>query len=79
MLNDKTFYFNFHVTTGKKVATIKELNNKDWDINAGTKSFGKIIPTNNDFEKSGLGNNKSPPINPIMIDTNIFFSFNDLL
>ena len=64
---------------GKKVATIKELNNKDWDIKAGTKSNGKIIPTNSDFEKSGLGNNKSPPINPIIIDTNIFFSLSDFV
>ena len=58
---------------------IKELNNKDWDINAGIKSIGKIIPTNNDFEKSGLGNNKSPPANPIIIDTNIFFSLSDFV
>ena len=65
--------------TGKNVATIKELNSKDWDINAGTKSTGNIIPTNNDFEKSGLGNSKSPPANPIMIDTNIFFSLSDFV
>ncbi len=65
--------------TGKNVATIKELNSKDWDINAGTKSIGNIIPTNKDFEKSGLGNSKSPPTNPIMIETNIFFSLSDFV
>ena len=40
-------------------------------------SIGKIIPTNNDFEKSGLGNNSNPPINPIVMDISIFFSLRD--
>ena len=35
--------------------------------------------TNKDFEKSGLGNSKSPPTNPIIIETNIFFSLSDFV
>ena len=31
-------------------------------------SFGIKIPTNKLFEKSGIGNNKKPPINPIIIE-----------
>ena len=31
--------------------------------------MGKIIPTNIDFEKSGLGKNRTPIINPNIIDT----------
>ncbi len=59
------------------MAAIKELNSKYWDTNVGTKSVGKIMPTNNDFEKSGLGNNKRPPINPTIIEIIIFFSLSD--
>tara|TARA_Y100000590_G_scaffold383002_1_gene453360 strand:+ start:440 stop:595 length:156 start_codon:yes stop_codon:yes gene_type:complete len=50
------------------VAIIKEENSNDCDIIVGTTSTGKIIPINNDFEKSGLGNNRSPPIKPMIID-----------
>ena len=70
-------YFNLQVKIGAKVATINEENNKDLETNSGKKSFGKIIPTNNDFEKSGLGNNNKPAIKPIIIEKYIFFSLND--
>ena len=53
---------------GKSVATINEQNNKDCEINIGKKSPGNIIPTSIDFEKSGLGNNRIPPIKPIIIE-----------
>ena len=62
---------------GKSVATINEQNNKDCEINIGKKSAGNIIPTSIDFEKSGLGNNKIPPIKPIIIEIYAFFSLND--
>ena len=62
-------YFNFHAIIGDKVATINEQNKSDWEIYAGAKSIGKITPNNIDFEKSGLGKNNSPAINPIIIET----------
>ena len=46
---------------------INEQNNKDWEINAGKKFVGIIIPINIDFEKSGLGNNNKPKNKPISI------------
>ena len=54
---------------GKNVATTKEQNSKDWETNIGKKSTGNIIPTRIDFEKSGLGNKRIPPIKPTKIDT----------
>ena len=63
---------------GKNVATTKEQNSKDWETNIGKKSTGNIIPTRIDFEKSGLGNKRIPPINPIIIATYAFFSVNFL-
>ena len=71
-------YFSFQVKIGKNVATIKEQNSKDWETNIGKKSRGNIIPTRIDFEKSGLGNKKIPPIKPTIIDTYAFFSLNFL-
>ena len=62
---------------GKSVATINEQNSKDCEINIGKKSAGNIIPTSIDFEKSGLGNNRIPPIKPTIIETYAFFSLND--
>ena len=62
---------------GAKVATTKEQNNKDCEINDGKKSVGKITPTNIDLEKSGLGNNNIPATKPIIIDIYEFFSFKD--
>ena len=41
--------------------------------------LGKIIPTNKLFEKSGAGNKRNPPINPIIIEIYAVFSFNFLL
>ena len=34
----------------------------------GAKSIGKITPKSIDLEKSGLGKNNSPAINPINIE-----------
>ena len=64
---------------GKNVATTKEQNSKDWETNIGKKSTGNIIPTRIDFEKSGLGKNNKPIINPKIIDIYAFFSVRDLL
>ena len=63
---------------GKNVATTKEQNSKDWETNIGKKSIGNIIPTRIDFEKSGLGNKRIPPIKPTIIETYAFFSLNFL-
>ena len=71
-------YFSFQVKMGKNVATTKEQNSKDWETNAGKKSIGSIIPNRIDFEKSGLGNKRIPPIKPTIIDTYAFFSLNFL-
>ena len=56
------------VNIGSKVAIKKEQNSKDLDINSGKKEIGSKIPTSNDFEKSGVGKNKSPPTNPNIIE-----------
>ncbi len=45
----------------------------------GKKLIGNNMPTNIDFEKSGLGNNNNPTINPVKIDIQAFFSLIDLL
>ena len=71
-------YFSFQVKMGKNVATTNEQNSKDWETNIGKKSFGNIIPTRIDFEKSGLGNKRIPPIKPTIIETYAFFSLNFL-
>ena len=71
-------YFSFQVKIGKNVATAKEQNSKDWETNIGKKSTGNIIPTRIDFEKSGLGNKRIPPIKPTIIETYAFFSLNCL-
>ena len=62
------FHFNFHVKTGRNVATKKEKNSKDWEIIDGKKSVGKIIPMSIDLEKSGLGNKSKPVVKPTIID-----------
>ena len=54
---------------GRKVATTKDKNNSDWEIKGANNSLGIKIPTNKLFEKSGVGNIKKPPINPIIIET----------
>ncbi len=71
-------YFSLQVKIGKNVATIKEQNSKDWEINIGKKSIGNIIPTKIDFEKSGLGKKRIPPTKPTIIETYAFFSLNSL-
>ena len=53
---------------GKKVATTKDKNNKDWDMNGDKVSTGIIIPKSKLFEKSGAGKIKKPPIKPITIE-----------
>ena len=73
-----TVYFSLQVKIGKNVATINEQKSKDWETNIGKKSIGNITPTRIDFEKSGLGNKRTPPINPTMIATYAFFSENFL-
>ena len=45
---------------GKKVATVNDKNNKDWETRGENISFGNKIPINKLFEKSGVGNNKKP-------------------
>ena len=55
------------VNIGSKVAIKKEQKSKDLDINSGKILAGIRIPTNNDLEKSGVGKNISPPINPKII------------
>ena len=54
---------------GKKVATTKDKNNKDWTTNGENNSFGKNTPTNKLLEKSGNGNIKNPATKPIIIET----------
>ena len=56
------------ISKGRKVATINDKKSKDCDIKDGNKSFGMKIPTNKLLEKSGEGNSKNPPINPIKIE-----------
>ena len=59
------------------MAIKNDKNKRDCDTKAGNKSKGKIIPTNIDFEKSGAGNNKIPPVKPTIIDIYTFFSLNN--
>ena len=53
---------------GRKVATTKDKNNKYWETNGANNSLGIKIPTKRLFEKSGVGNIRKPPTNPIMIE-----------
>ena len=52
---------------GRNVATIKDKNNKDCKTNGENISLDINNPTSKLFEKSGNGNNKKPPINPMTI------------
>ena len=56
------------VNIGSKVAIKKEQKSNDLDINSGKILVGNKIPTNNDLEKSGVGKNINPPINPKTIE-----------
>ena len=58
----------FQNKIGRKVATKKEQNNNDSAIIDGKKLLGTKPPINNDLVKSGLGNNKTPPTSPAIID-----------
>ena len=58
---------------------MKDKNSNDCDTNAGNKSVGNIMPTSKLLEKSGAGNKKKPPINPIIIEIYAVLSFNFLL
>ena len=53
---------------GKKVATTKDKNNSDWEINGDNESMGIIMPKSKLFEKSGTGKIKKPLTKPIIID-----------
>ena len=53
---------------GRKVATIKDKNNNDCKINGENNSLDINTPTSKLLEKSGAGNSKKPPINPIRIE-----------
>ena len=64
---------------GRKVATTKDKNNSDWKTKGANNSFGIKIPTNKLLEKSGAGNIKKPPINPIIIEVYAVFSLIFLL
>ena len=64
---------------GKNVAITKDKNNSDCVIIGANNSFGIKTPTNKLFEKSGVGKNKKPPINPIIIETYAVFSLTSLL
>ena len=57
------------------IAKIWKIENKCNTLNF----LGKIIPTNKLFEKSGEGNIKKPPINPIKIEIYAVFSLMFLL
>ena len=51
------------------MATINDKNNKDCTTKGENISLGAKIPTNKLFEKSGNGNKRKPPTNPIIIAT----------
>ena len=66
------------INKGRKVAIMKDKKSNDCETKDGNKSFDMRIPTNKLFEKSGEGNNKNPPINPIKIEKYANFSLIDL-
>ena len=72
-------YRNFQIAAGENVAIKNDKNNSDCVTNLGNISTGKIIPTSKLFEKSGTGNKRKPPINPVIIDMYAVFSLSFLL
>ena len=60
--------YSIITTAGTTVATKKDKNNNDCVTNRGNISTENIIPTNKLLEKSGVGNNRNPPINPKIIE-----------
>ena len=65
--------------SGKNVEITKDKNSKDCDTKGANISLGKRIPTSKLLEKSGVGNIKKPPINPIIIVKYAVFSLIFLL
>ena len=57
---------------------MKDKKSKDCVTKDGNKSFDIRIPTNKLLEKSGVGNNKNPPISPTKIEKYANFSLIDL-
>ena len=53
---------------GRKVATTKDKNNNDWEMNGNNDSIGIIIPKSKLFEKFGKGKIKKPLTKPITIE-----------
>ena len=72
-------YLNFQASIGVTVASINEINNKEFTINSGNASIGNNIPTNILLLKSIEGKNSIPNNKPIITDIYIFLSFKDLL
>tara|TARA_A100001037_G_scaffold259248_1_gene246902 strand:- start:72 stop:347 length:276 start_codon:yes stop_codon:yes gene_type:complete len=83
ILSNYILYFNFQASIGVIVASINEINNKEFTINSGNASIGKNIPTNIPTNilllKSNEGKNSIPNNKPIITDIYIFLSFKDLL
>ena len=79
ILSNYILYFNFQASIGVIVASINEINNKEFTINSGNASIGNNIPTNILLLKSIEGKNSIPNNNPIITDIYIFLSFKDLL
>ena len=67
-------FLTLRTKKGKKVAMIKDKNNNDCATNGPNSSLGISTPTSKLLEKSGDGNIKKPPINPIKIDIYAVFS-----
>lgn len=62
------YLFNFQTISGAKVANIKDINNKLLEIISEKKSAERTTPTKIDFEKSTLGKNNKPTVNPNKMD-----------
>ena len=65
----KYYFLIFHVSSGAKVATKNDKNNKDCETKLGNRLLGNNIPIKIDLEKSGLGNKSNPANKPIIIET----------
>ena len=73
------YQLNFHRISGLVVATKKDQNNKELEINLGKSSIGNITPTKILFEKSGDGNKSNPKNSPIKIEKMASFSLKRFL
>ena len=65
-----------HTSSGIPLSFIVKNELTDWLTQQP--SFVQQWLANTDFEKSGLGNKRIPPINPTIIATYAFFSVNFL-